>query len=503
MAKEKLLLLLLLLVLLFMTKGCTQNHYRVEMRPENGGVRRTITCWRADSNGRLVEFPPEELRHIENLYPAGKANLLGNEHQFTGNFTPQTPQDVGGSGDFTHITTPMGEVFSYNERFRGSTDIEKQFELRRKCVNLCLDLLIGWFESEIGDDPNFPSLRKYIDQTLRHDCINLIHLFAKQADILTYLAGGNSKNAEIKIQFVRFLRECNYLSDKDIQSISLEEGPDSIQALSIARRHVLTQLKLNDQPELPKSLLFLKDQNSITLSFKKYYYHSPIAQKIFAAQWKSLIDIAEQVLTDSGDFNSRSQLNKKENLIQGRDDSNPRLEFNALPSEDAYVWIVGAAIGAQLFETPELLVQFDCDTAPHYTNGEWNAAEKRVYWKNTIIGRHPIVNYAVWSVPNSAFQTERFGKVVLAGKELSNYSYWHAQLSTEERNQWDSELALLSPASAHANLTQNLKLIRINPETKLQEDNASKSRAALLEGLEGLKPPLTLLKFINSPKNSP
>ena len=162
-----------------------------------------------------------------------------------------------------------------------------------------------------------------------------------------------------------------------------------------------------------------------------------------------------------------------------------------------------ATIGAQLFETPELLVQFDCDTAPHYTNGEWNAAEKRVYWKNTIIGGHPIVNYAVWSVPNSAFQTERFGKVVLAGKELSNYSYWHARLSTEERNQWDSELALLSPASAHANLTQNLKLIRINPETKLQEDNASKSRAALLEGLEGLKPPLTSLKFINSLKNSP
>ena len=264
MAKEK----LLLLVLLFMTKGCTQNHYRVEMRPENGGVRRTITCWRADSEGRLVEFPPEELRHIENVYPTGKANLLGNEHQFTGNFTQQTPQDVGGSGDLTHIASPMGEVFSYNERFRGSTDIEKQFELRRKCVNLCLDLLIGWFESEIGDDPNFPALRKYIDQTLRHDCINLIHLFAKQEVIQTYLASRNSKNAEIKIQFVRFLRECNYLSDKDIQSISLEEGPDSIQALSIARRHVLTQLKLNDQPELPKSLLFLKDQNSITLSPK-------------------------------------------------------------------------------------------------------------------------------------------------------------------------------------------------------------------------------------------
>jgi hypothetical protein len=92
--------------------------------------------------------------------------------RYSGSFDT-VPADIGGSGTWQRVTSPMGSVYIYAERFRGDDDLVGQIEARLRATDGMADLLIAWFESELSGDPGWPVLRAFMDTQLRHDMKNL------------------------------------------------------------------------------------------------------------------------------------------------------------------------------------------------------------------------------------------------------------------------------------------------------------------------------------------
>jgi len=84
---------------------------------------------------------------------------------------------------------------------------------------------------------------------------------------------------------------------------------------------------------------------------------------------------------------------------------------------------------------------------PFATNGEWDEQHERVRWLQPIDdgGSLPTYCYAIWSDPNSAFQIEHFGKVLLRDRALADYVATYLVLTDDETAQWDRLIVDLHP----------------------------------------------------------
>jgi hypothetical protein len=58
----------------------------------------------------------------------------------------------------------------------------------------------------------------------------------------------------------------------------------------------------------------------------------------------------------------------------------------------------------------------------------------------------PAYFFAAWAEPDEAFQVAHFGKVMISGDDLINYSLWNAGLTPHEDKEWEDLLAGLHPA---------------------------------------------------------
>src|SRR5581483_6020967 len=93
-------------------------------------------------------------------------------HTFRSRFGPEMPDDVGGSGSYRQTASSMGIASVYVEHFRGSDDVEAHIDDRRQAADALTNLLIGWFQRELGRDPNFARIRRFLDRDFRHDLRN-------------------------------------------------------------------------------------------------------------------------------------------------------------------------------------------------------------------------------------------------------------------------------------------------------------------------------------------
>ncbi len=161
--------------------GCSSNQYEIELKPDGESVERSLTCWNVGSTpaeegsegSEYGAFSEEELQRIAAAYGAPVPKKLDQKHTFLKRFSGQLPSDLGGSGSYTHWTNALGSTSAYIERLRGNDDLLDAIEQRMKAADRATDLLIGWLQEELGDQPPFGPLRNFLDGEFRHDLKNL------------------------------------------------------------------------------------------------------------------------------------------------------------------------------------------------------------------------------------------------------------------------------------------------------------------------------------------
>jgi hypothetical protein len=431
--KAKVLLWLMPMALL--TVGCPHNEYVVELTPKGDGLERRLTCWRVDAenptNKSFEAFPAEELKKIQGLYPEYRA-LADSHHVFTGVFTNAMPQDVGGEGRVQRVVTSLGVGWAYNERFRGSDDVFGQLEQRTKAADLVADNLVGWLKSELGREPHWPDLERFLQGQVRHDIKNFSmhsYLEGRQGD--SGLGMSSTNEPTLLARGLQYIDEHGYLSPAErteLLSACLAEGfpnwftqffrpapgsggdPEEMRWLQswLAGRLLLSA----DAP----TLAFARDGSSMSASFERYQTNSPFYEQ-YRVQWRQ---------------------------------AHPNESATNVPNADeAWGEVVGKVISKGGTPDDVLTVKLSLPAEPLQTNGKWDPQQKMLTWTNQIESgeaiRQPVQCFALWVVPDEAFQKTHFGGVVLCGPELGRYISCRALLDAKAGSRWDAFLAKLDP----------------------------------------------------------
>jgi hypothetical protein len=339
----------------------------------------------------------------------------------------------------------------YVERFRGSDDLAAALDARREAAEELADVLIAWFHVELGDGDVFTRVRQVFDGPLRQDLRN-VAAYSCIAMAVEDAVAADTYSFEMVARFGQYLIERGYLSPDDLPEIvRAVEQSDQARICVFLRRVLLAKLGL---PPQETSWGFLSDPVRVQESLNESLQDDPNYRQYCA-----------------------------------------RYDTNLPPAE--YLSELGLrALGFELFAGFDMLdVAVRCPSPPYRTNGVWSADQAAVLWSRRIpeFGKAthrplPPVLFAFWSVPDEAFQTAHFGKVILSDEPLARYCTWYKGLTAGETTEWD---AFISRLEAGESLPQQLGQFRFRgdspptPENESPPSLADPARALILAGLEG------------------
>ncbi|OYV87743.1 MAG: hypothetical protein B7Z73_09680 [Planctomycetia bacterium 21-64-5] len=414
--------------------GCQDhNRYEIELQPEGAEIVRTLTVWRVPENRGKDRFPPAELKRLASRYPAELPAAPG-RHVFRGRFGPKLPDDVGGSGDYHFTVTSLGTAAVYVERFRGSDDLELHIDDRRRAADELTNLLVGWFQSEIGRDPNFARIRVFLDRDFRHDLRNLSHYWA-----MARVSGQqqSSLHQEYWVRAAMYLVEHGYFRLEEVPAaIHVEATNDAAQQVRFVIDLLSRKIAPEDQPSIARSLGFLSDTSQAEKSLDAYLRSTP-------------------------QFRRREQLWRRS---QSTDPTAPPPD----PKDVVLELVARLFFGLDLLsQNDELRVALSTPHQPFATNGTWLSASSQVVWTASIAQGHelPVLAYASWSVPDVPFQEKHLGGIALTGEDLANYVAWYTGLEPGQRNEWDDFLTALQPGAELSDAVRGFAFSRPGGET--------------------------------------
>ena len=170
-------LVVLVAVVLVAAAGCEEKIYEVDLRPRRDKIERRLTLRRQDlrdhSKESLSKDDLAELGRIARPTRPKRRAFPGRKPRSPARSAACFLHDIGGDGHYVHWESPLGRVSIYVERFRGNDDIHSSLDARRKAVDSLVDLLVGWFESELHGESDWPPLRAFLDTQFRTDLQNL------------------------------------------------------------------------------------------------------------------------------------------------------------------------------------------------------------------------------------------------------------------------------------------------------------------------------------------
>ena len=404
--------------------GCPHNQYIVQLKPLGNRIERTLIFYREDgvnTNTGAPNYQPfdaAELAAITSLYPAHGLTNDSERHVVRGEFTNELPDDVGGAGAYTNLTTSLGEAGFYVERFRGNDDLAGMTERRFKAADQLADLFVGWSRMELGREPGCDKLRQFLDVDFRRDLKNLGAYWWEGQ-----LASGYKTNAneEFTVRFGQYLLEHGYFTVGEIPALFTEVSGDDPQALlRRIQRLVARKMGVPDTEPAPASLAFLADETMMDKSFYKY-------------------------LADTDLYRAK--------LKQWEEDKKLKPDTKQPEPSEVVNDAAGNLLQFDLFgQTDHLAVRLSLPSAPVHSNGRWDKALKQVVWETDIEGRtnashFPFSCYASWAQADRKFQKTHFGRMVLTGDELSQYCLWRSSQDQQKGGEWDAFVASLQPGS--------------------------------------------------------
>ncbi len=435
--------------------GCEHDHFVVEVTPEGDGFQRKLTCWHVSGEGGKDVRPlaKEKLAVIGKLYETSEAIEGGKKHVFTGRFTDKTPADVGGAGSYTHFASPLGSTSCYIERFRGNDDLEAELATRRAAADKLADLAIGWFESELGQEPGFDRLKTFLDNDLRRDLKNLaVYGWTAEA-----VQGYKSETeAEFLVRVAHYLCDRGYLSPQDLPRLVRAAwwGDDPAPLLEHVRRFVAAKMGVRAEEPAPASLAFLGDLKRFTASWERYLRTTELFKKR-VEKWE------QERKTDP-------------------------LASAPTPDDVLLDLACQLALRFRMFEEDDVVeLKLHCGQEPYETNGRWDQQAAAICWSNTLRpgAPLPVFCFALWSRPDRGFQEAHFGKVLLEGEDLAEYVVWYCGLNSEEAREWDQLIAGCEP---DGDLRPAIKRFRFSSEPWPNPNKLEKGPASLADTPRGL-----------------
>jgi hypothetical protein len=383
--------------------GCSSpTVYQLAVSSDGEGVRRELTV----SNGGEFE---EMLRTIYGEGVVEDEGVLRYSSTFDA-----VPQDVGGSGTWRRVTSPMGSVYFYAERFRGDDDLLGQVEARLLATDRVTDLLIAWFESEMGEDARWPGLRGFMDTQMRRDMKNLsLYVLELKREGVEDEVWGPVYMARVG----QYLIDRDYVEKDDLVEVmrtflpSREEEPDDLLQRVVARR-----MGIGDGEDIPGALGFLGLSEIEAGDSWAAFSESPAFTELVGG-W----DLPESVeVPGEGDL---------ENVVLMTGLSAAGIEFEIFSSPD------------------EVHLSLACGSEPVATNGQWDAEAGVVRWEGLVRERYglPLFFYACWGEADADYQAAHFGRVLFEGEVLAEVVMWYTGLSDESRARWDGFVESLDP----------------------------------------------------------
>ena len=439
LSRKQLLIAPALALLCALATGCPHNEYTVELKPQAGALERTLTFYRVDgtdSNGmpKYLEFPGNELASITRLYPASAVRREGEQFKAGGKFSGAMPVDVGGSGSFLCLTNSLGEAGFYLERFRGNDNIAARTTKQFAAADQITDLVIGWARGEFSHGRGWKNLRKFLDEEFRCDLKNAgLYLWAGKVSALS----NTNTSEEFAARFGQYLLERGYFTPADLpglyQGLKNEDGDKLLRHL---KRLTAEKLHLPAGELKPKSPGLFGQIAVLEQSWTNYLAKTSLY---------------------------RAQIKKWEHDKK----ADPKLERPQ--PEKAMDGLISEMLGnfSSGGEADHLTVKLALGRPPEHSNGKWQ--DGQVVWDVLLEPDRalPVVCYANWSTPATAFQQAHFRRVLLDGNELTEYCLWQNALTKSEAAEWNQFLSALQP---DADALAKIKAFRFSTEPVVAPD---------------------------------
>ncbi len=422
----------MLLGLVLLVTGCPHNEYILELTPHGSVVERKLTFYRADGedSGKKEEFPTNELARIARCYPPGSVKREAERYVVARDCAGAMPEDIGGAGSYTNVSTSLGSAGFYVERFRGNDDPAGVAAKRLQAADQLTDLVIGWAQEQFGKEAHFQDLRRFLDVRLRQDLKNFSSYFAPVFDgYATQRPGMSAEESskaseqaleEFGIRFGQYLVERGYLKSSDVPGVlRLFVVSDERYPTRLLQRLLAEQLKIADSAPRPESLTRLADPAALAGSWEDYLVKSDY--------YKAKVQEAVKVKSS----------------VPPADKPNP-----SDVTGDLFFTVAGLKF--DLFGNTEdhLVVKLALTSPPIRTNGRWDETLQQVLWDSNLesgtnTSRLPVLCYASWSDPDANFQKAHFGRVILTGDNLQQYCLWFAGLESKRAVEWATMLVSL------------------------------------------------------------
>jgi hypothetical protein len=426
--------------------GCPSNQYTVQLKPRGSLIERTLVFYRqdgVDTNTGAPNYQPfdtNELSAITALYPAAALTFDGKRYEARGVFTNRLPADVGGAGAYTNLTTSLGEAGFYAERFRGNDDLAGIGEKRLQAADQLADLLLGWSQMALGQEPGCDKLRQFLGVDFRRDLKNLSAYWWDGQ-----LVGAYNTNADeaFAVRFGQYLFERGYFTIEEIPGLFRDASGDDPRAMPRRiQRLVARKMGVPEAQPVPASLAFLADETNMEESFGKYLAGTDL-YRARLKQWEE-------------DKKLKPDLDQPQPMDVANDAIHTLIELGTFEEQ-----------------ADHLVVQLSLPSPPVHSNGRWDEARQQVVWDTGIEERAkaaqlPISCYASWARADETFQKEHIGKVALTGDELAHYCLWRSSLDARRGGEWDAFLAGLRPGGG---LAERLEAFRFSGEPAQAETN--------------------------------
>jgi hypothetical protein len=453
--------------IVFGAAGCEEKVYQIEQWPREDKLwrRLTLTRHQPGENGRkqfLNDKDKPEIERIARLY-GGAPKVNVEKATFVGAFAHALPQDVGGDGHYVRWESTLGRVCLYVERFRGSDDVAAALAVRRKTVDQLVDLIIGWLDSELHGEAEWPALRKFFNTTFRQDLDNL----SLYGWLVQTAPESEAKQRYLDIAFrvTQYLVERHYASYEEAPALlreldDLNRRTTGGPFMARIRRLLVARAGAAENGRLAHALGFLNDAQTAWASWERYFRTT--------AYYKQ----------EREEYRRKKQAERRGPDVAATVKAGAAKPESALPAIDnkefeqsLYFKLLDAFLNVRLFgNTSRAQVSLETPREPFWTNGKWVPDKLKVEWSQQIAelgdtaganAPWPTLCFAAWDEPNEATQKQLLGKVGIKGDDLFQYNLWYQGLTSAEKAEWD---VFLPAAARDGDLADRLESFLFSDE---------------------------------------
>lgn len=417
--------------------ACQRYEYRLDLRPVDGGLERTLNWSLAKGPTREpASLPMNEHQRVAGLYGAALPAEAVRKTVLASTFSGPMPDDIGGFGRFITLGGSLGTMHVYAERFRGSDDALARWERQSASIDAVVDLWALYLGDALRGEPGLEALQTAIDRRLRRDLKNASMMAGDHLPVLLEpdpLARTKEEAEEatrqrgyaLAVRLLLYFMERGYFSTEDVPRIlriAHASGPESGREFAaLVRRLVARWMERDAASESPALAKVFDDASPSFERFAEFVNESAEAREVLS-RWAAAVEPE----------NAQSKGTR------------------ALLDDAMGIAIFGGFEGI-LKDFDKLDATLATGTRPLMSSGLWNEADASVQWTASLpAGQRtdrgvPFLACAVWVAPDEPAQTRALGRVALRGEELAAFCLWRAGLLPDEGRQWDAFIGALTP----------------------------------------------------------